>query len=1045
MTNEYPCVFTNKRTKSVKLAILSGSRTGEKIRFAETATIGRTPADNRICIPDESVSSRHGQIEWVGDRVMLCDLGSTNGTACNGVSVQEAELHDGDEIALGDVHIKVTLEEGTRGEGRGAEEREGARDEGRGLEEKTLADAVASAPSVTKKTHAAKAPVAVVKPKARAKKVLLSVAALIALAGIGLAVRFATRHKNTDKTDRTVQAVQPIATGTVKKEDWNKAMAAFKPEGDAAAKAQQRMAFIKGLLIRFPDDKEHGLSARLELAAWHESQKQYKDAVEWFESFLKEAPDKDSRRVQARSGAVRCWAFLGDAKKMTAAFDPLCQENFKEAVILAQKISAQLAGGDKWERGRTFCAAAFDTLCSRLRDDKVERNTWSDLTEFGRISRHICAHKQMEELKDREPWDKNDEPRMLKGIVGGMRSVDVFAKALSIGGWGYYSDKMTPAEKEEKAERFIRLVGEGCNVNGDYTDHSYIIASQYPCKADLFLNWYAKTGFSEYRDCASGFILRLRKLYRSSKDKDGKHWLPIGQFLNGDDGREYGYSDAPKLETWRDVYKFDQSGSKHNTHNAYMDAWGLGMWELAKSAKYLEPQDRTNLVEVLNGFLDFCHRPYVLKDTQNAYFWRTDAFSPLGGPTDIPEPDWAFLGLDVIHAVLALDAMGEDTRPWQESLKKFAGYYMRERPRHSDEKLVEYTDLRAMDLADFLEKECKDATLSDWLRKNIGSLYAKRETPVCVVPDGKCLRYSPLPVMELFARYAPGRFKAMWQELLRDHVTPRGIFQNGEFPDINESEHEGILDITITGWRAKLLTDGEFKDAVEKMFLMWGNPRSSLSMEDWVMAGTARDRQRRGWTAEPYPGYPENVRPEGYYAGMPQGYTMTFTSVSVPQPVDEYNSIENSNVNILFQYTSPGGHHTERLRFGRMATFNLFDTHDRTKQKLTEEKDKKILEVECVTPDVPQGTPCAGMVKVTEVYCTGNTMMTPTGYEVTRVLHNGKETPFVVSAVFGYNKPPCINASGPIGKEDCVKVCFLLRADKAGQAEKIKIIFDKVF
>lgn len=74
MTNEYPCVFTNKRTKSVKLAILSGSRTGEKIRFAETATIGRTPADNRICIPDESVSSRHGQIEWVGDRVMLRDL-----------------------------------------------------------------------------------------------------------------------------------------------------------------------------------------------------------------------------------------------------------------------------------------------------------------------------------------------------------------------------------------------------------------------------------------------------------------------------------------------------------------------------------------------------------------------------------------------------------------------------------------------------------------------------------------------------------------------------------------------------------------------------------------------------------------------------------------------------------------------------------------------------------------------------------------------------------------------------------------------------------
>jgi hypothetical protein len=475
-----------------------------------------------------------------------------------------------------------------------------------------------------------------------------------------------------------------------------------------------------------------------------------------------------------------------------------------------------------------------------------------------------------------------------------------------------------------------------------------------------------------------------------------------------------------------------------------MDAWGLGMWELAKNAKYLEPGDRTNLVEVLNGFLDFCHRPYMLKDVPDVYYWRTDAFSPLA-PSAIPEPDWDFLGLDVIHAVWALDAMGEDTKPWQESLRKFAAYYMRERPKHNDAKLVEYTDLRAMDLADFLEKECKDATLSEWLRQNLVSLYAKRQTNVCVVTDGHCLKYSPLPVMELFARYAPERFKAMWVELLHDHVTPRGIFQEGEYPDINESEHEAILDITIAGWRAKLLTDGECKDAVEKMFLMWGNPRCSLSMEDWVMAGTARDRQRRGWTAEPYPGYPENVRPEGYYAGMPQGYTMTFTSVSVPQPVDEYSSIENSNVNILFQYTSPGGHHTERLRFGRMATFNLFDTHDLAKQKRTDEKSEKILEVECVTPEVPPGTPCAGVVKVTDVYCTGSTMMTPTGYEVTRVLHNGKETPFLVSPVFGYNKPPCIDASGPIGKDDCVKVCFLLRAAKAGQVEKIKIIFGKVF
>ena len=48
------------------------------------------------------------------------------------------------------------------------------------------------------------------------------------------------------------------------------------------------------------------------------------------------------------------------------------------------------------------------------------------------------------------------------------------------------------------------------------------------------------------------------------------------------------------------------------------------------------------------------------------------------------------------------------------------------------------------------------------------------------------------------------------------------------------------------GWRMKLLTDREFTDAAEKMFLMWGNPRCHLDIEDWAIAGTSKDRQRRG-------------------------------------------------------------------------------------------------------------------------------------------------------------------------------------------------------
>jgi pSer/pThr/pTyr-binding forkhead associated (FHA) protein len=57
------------------LTILIGARAGEKIRFVEAVTIGRSATENRICIPDESVSSRHGRIEWVGERIRTGETG----------------------------------------------------------------------------------------------------------------------------------------------------------------------------------------------------------------------------------------------------------------------------------------------------------------------------------------------------------------------------------------------------------------------------------------------------------------------------------------------------------------------------------------------------------------------------------------------------------------------------------------------------------------------------------------------------------------------------------------------------------------------------------------------------------------------------------------------------------------------------------------------------------------------------------------------------------------------------------------------------------
>ena len=66
-------------------------------------TVGRL-GDNDVALDEGSVSSRHAEIVAEEDRVVLRDLGSTNGTYHNGDPVSgEVEIREGDEIHFGSV------------------------------------------------------------------------------------------------------------------------------------------------------------------------------------------------------------------------------------------------------------------------------------------------------------------------------------------------------------------------------------------------------------------------------------------------------------------------------------------------------------------------------------------------------------------------------------------------------------------------------------------------------------------------------------------------------------------------------------------------------------------------------------------------------------------------------------------------------------------------------------------------------------------------------------------------------------------------------
>ena len=79
---------------------------GERFSLTETTiTIGRHPESNMV-LADPNVSRNHAEIRPQGDRFVVVDLGSTNGSRVNGVRVDTQVLEDGDEITFGNTRMR---------------------------------------------------------------------------------------------------------------------------------------------------------------------------------------------------------------------------------------------------------------------------------------------------------------------------------------------------------------------------------------------------------------------------------------------------------------------------------------------------------------------------------------------------------------------------------------------------------------------------------------------------------------------------------------------------------------------------------------------------------------------------------------------------------------------------------------------------------------------------------------------------------------------------------------------------------------------------
>ena len=86
------------------LRIASEERTEDVALIAPTFAVGRHPR-NDLVLKDPRISSFHCRVELEGDRYVLVDLKSRNGTILNGSRIERAILKNNDQIQLGSTKV----------------------------------------------------------------------------------------------------------------------------------------------------------------------------------------------------------------------------------------------------------------------------------------------------------------------------------------------------------------------------------------------------------------------------------------------------------------------------------------------------------------------------------------------------------------------------------------------------------------------------------------------------------------------------------------------------------------------------------------------------------------------------------------------------------------------------------------------------------------------------------------------------------------------------------------------------------------------------
>jgi two-component system cell cycle response regulator len=102
---EAPAATGDVKRDRAYLVVLAGASVGEMYKIESEETIIGRGQRAQIRLFDDGISREHAKITVEGNQILLADLGSTNGTYCNGLKVDRKALADGDKILVGSTTI----------------------------------------------------------------------------------------------------------------------------------------------------------------------------------------------------------------------------------------------------------------------------------------------------------------------------------------------------------------------------------------------------------------------------------------------------------------------------------------------------------------------------------------------------------------------------------------------------------------------------------------------------------------------------------------------------------------------------------------------------------------------------------------------------------------------------------------------------------------------------------------------------------------------------------------------------------------------------